>query len=177
MSKTPTDPELADIYRRANGEDVGKAQPITSQRVFAAMRAAMRAAIAESGPANGPEFVVSIYPSGTTTFKTAPTGVVITHTSTGLEVMCDSERSQHRNKEIAMQRLKAMVAEKAAEPQPQADVTMVVDAKALRDVLSALIGPGHYIRELQATRSIAKLTGVKNPIDVLLDQFNAQTKG
>lgn len=54
---------------------------------------------------------------------------------------------------------------------------MVVDAKALRDVLSALIGPGHHIRELQATRSIAKLTGVKNPIDVLLDQFNAQAKG
>lgn len=63
------------------------------------------------------------------------------------------------------------------QPQPQADATVTVDAKALRDILYALTGPGHYIRELQATRSIAKLTGVKNPIDVLLDQFNAQAGG
>lgn len=35
----PTDDELEAIYKRANGEDVGKAQPITTARVFKAMRA------------------------------------------------------------------------------------------------------------------------------------------
>lgn len=33
------DEDLATIYKRANGEDVGKAQPITTARVFKAMRA------------------------------------------------------------------------------------------------------------------------------------------
>ena len=34
-----TDDELTVIYRKANGEDVGKAQPLTTQRIFRAMRA------------------------------------------------------------------------------------------------------------------------------------------
>lgn len=38
-----TDEELGAIYKRANGEDVGKAQPITTARVFKAMRAALAA--------------------------------------------------------------------------------------------------------------------------------------
>lgn len=51
--------------------------------------------------------------------------------------------------------------------------TITVDASALRQVLAALIGPAHLIRELQATRSLHKL-GHPNPIDILLEQFNAQ---
>lgn len=35
-----TDDQLLAIYRKANGEDVGKAQPITTERVLKAMRAA-----------------------------------------------------------------------------------------------------------------------------------------
>lgn len=35
----PTDAELTAIYERANGLAKGKAQPITTQRIFAAMRA------------------------------------------------------------------------------------------------------------------------------------------
>ncbi len=35
-----TDEELSAIYKQANGEDVGKAQPLTTQRIFKAMRAA-----------------------------------------------------------------------------------------------------------------------------------------
>jgi hypothetical protein len=47
------------------------------------------------------------------------------------------------------------------------DVT--VDASALRQVLEALNGPDHYIRELQVTR---RLPGVDNPINKLIEQFN-----
>lgn len=37
----PTDAELTECYKAANGEDVGKAQPLTTQRIFRAMRAAI----------------------------------------------------------------------------------------------------------------------------------------
>ena len=45
-----------------------------------------------------------------------------------------------------------------------------VSAKALHQVLGALTGPPHYIRELQATRN---LPGVENPINTLIDEYNA----
>lgn len=35
-----TDDDLTAIYKQANGEDAGKAQPLTTQRIFKAMRAA-----------------------------------------------------------------------------------------------------------------------------------------
>jgi hypothetical protein len=47
-----------------------------------------------------------------------------------------------------------------------------VDAKALRTVLMALIGPAHHIREIQMTRGVAALTG-DDPIGVLIEDFNA----
>lgn len=50
--------------------------------------------------------------------------------------------------------------------------TVTVDGQALRQVLVALVGQPHHIRELQATRSLHKL-GYPNPIDVLIEQFNA----
>lgn len=40
----PTDEELTTIYKKANGEDVGKAQPLTTQRIFTAMRAMLLSA-------------------------------------------------------------------------------------------------------------------------------------
>lgn len=49
-----------------------------------------------------------------------------------------------------------------------------VTAEALREVLVALNGPGHLIRELQATRNIDDLLGKKNPIDLLLEEFNSE---
>ncbi len=45
-----------------------------------------------------------------------------------------------------------------------------VSADALRQVLQALIGPAHYIRELQVTMG---LPGSTNPIETLLAEFNA----
>lgn len=39
VPRTFTDEELTAIYKRANGEDVGKAKSLTTQRVFRAMRA------------------------------------------------------------------------------------------------------------------------------------------
>lgn len=52
--------------------------------------------------------------------------------------------------------------------------TVTVNAQALRAVLTALNGPGHHIRELQATRSLSKISGVEeNPINILVDEFNA----
>lgn len=47
--------------------------------------------------------------------------------------------------------------------------TVVVSARALKEVLQALIGPPHHIRELQAIRSLGN-----SPIDTLVNQFNGQ---
>jgi len=48
-----------------------------------------------------------------------------------------------------------------------------VDADALRQVLSALNGPGHHIRELQVIRGLPSLGGVSHdPIGTLVKQFN-----
>lgn len=55
--------------------------------------------------------------------------------------------------------------------QPPERQMVSVDAQALRTILQALIGPPHHIRELQATRSIAELTG-DDPIGVLVEDFN-----
>lgn len=49
---------------------------------------------------------------------------------------------------------------------------ITVNTEALRQVLQALNGPDHYIRELQATRDRPPIfTG--NPIDTLINEFNA----
>lgn len=50
--------------------------------------------------------------------------------------------------------------------------TITVNADALYEVLQALVGPGHHIRELQATRSLHKL-GHPNPIDTLIEDYEA----
>lgn len=46
----PTDAELTAIYKAANGEDTGKAQPLTTQRIFRAMRAAIAKWGAQQAP-------------------------------------------------------------------------------------------------------------------------------
>lgn len=48
---------------------------------------------------------------------------------------------------------------------------VTVDANALRQVLQALTGPAHLIREIQMTRSVAALTG-DDPIGLLIDDYN-----
>ncbi len=51
---------------------------------------------------------------------------------------------------------------------------VTVSADALRQVLNALNGPAHYIRELQVTRNISKLPGMNpNPINILVDEYTA----
>jgi hypothetical protein len=55
---------------------------------------------------------------------------------------------------------------------PVGRAQIIVDAVALRQVLEAITGPSHHIRELQATRSLHAL-GHPNPIDTLIDSFNA----
>jgi hypothetical protein len=55
--------------------------------------------------------------------------------------------------------------------------TIPVSADALGQVLSALQGAPHLIRELQATRSIALMgMGSPNPINTLIDDFLAATR-
>ncbi|MBK9497391.1 MAG: hypothetical protein IPO08_23295 [Xanthomonadales bacterium] len=57
--------------------------------------------------------------------------------------------------------------------------TVTVSATALRQILQALVGPPHYIRELQATRDKPPIL-VGNPIDKLIAEYNAaadQQKG
>lgn len=53
--------------------------------------------------------------------------------------------------------------------------TVTVNAKALREVLQALTGPGYLIRELQAIRG-GPAVGLldNNPIDELIRQYNEQ---
>jgi hypothetical protein len=50
-----------------------------------------------------------------------------------------------------------------------------VDANALGQVLRALNGPGHYIRELQVTRDLDNkgLSLERNPINLLIEQYNS----
>ncbi|MFM9928167.1 hypothetical protein VLK31_34715 [Variovorax sp. H27-G14] len=57
-------------------------------------------------------------------------------------------------------------------PTPGAGERVSVNADALRQVLQALVGPGHYIRELQFTRSLHKL-GHPNAINTLLEDYEA----
>jgi uncharacterized membrane protein len=52
--------------------------------------------------------------------------------------------------------------------------TVTVHAESLGRVLQALVGPGHLIRELQATCGIDALTGHENPINRLVREFNEQ---
>lgn len=51
---------------------------------------------------------------------------------------------------------------------------VTVSAEALRQVLMALNGPAHYIRELQVTRG--PLVGDDNPINILVEEYNAAVK-
>lgn len=53
--------------------------------------------------------------------------------------------------------------------------TFTVSAQALARVVGALNGPDHYIRELQAIRSLDRLPGHEpNPINVLTRQIKSQ---
>lgn len=51
---------------------------------------------------------------------------------------------------------------------------VTVSSESLHAVLSALNGPEYLIRELQVTRNIESLTGVMNPINQLIREFNEQ---
>lgn len=54
---------------------------------------------------------------------------------------------------------------------------IAVDARALHDVLSALQGPSHLIRELQAIQGLPPLGGeTHDPIGKLSQQYNAWTE-
>lgn len=58
----------------------------------------------------------------------------------------------------------------AAPAAPEGKV--LVSQAALHAVISALVGPSHHIRELQATRVPAELFK-DNPINILLEELNA----
>lgn len=56
---------------------------------------------------------------------------------------------------------------------------VAVPAVVVNSILRALNGPGHFIRELQATRTIDGLLGddqPRNPINVLVEVWNAHVK-
>lgn len=60
--------------------------------------------------------------------------------------------------------------EPAGDGEPIRERTVTVSAEALHQVLTAIMGPGYLIRELQAT--IGPL--FDNPITKLIEQFNEQ---
>jgi len=47
--------------------------------------------------------------------------------------------------------------------------TVLVSADALKQLLQAINGPSHHIRELQLTRGVNE----SNPINVLISEYNA----
>ena len=49
--------------------------------------------------------------------------------------------------------------------------TVTVNAEALGELLGALTGPAHYVREIQATRG--PIFGEKNCINLLIAEYNA----
>ena len=53
---------------------------------------------------------------------------------------------------------------------------VIVDAEALRQLLTAVQGPGHLIREIQFTTDICAATGMDNPINTLIKEFNEQAE-
>lgn len=53
--------------------------------------------------------------------------------------------------------------------------TVTVEAKALKTVLDALVGPPHLIRELQALYgSKLEMLSSQSPIKALIDQYHDQ---
>ncbi len=59
-------------------------------------------------------------------------------------------------------------------PNPTPMVSVPQDA--LYQVLRALMGPGHLIRELQATMNLPPLAGHANPINVLVQAYNNRSE-
>jgi hypothetical protein len=59
---------------------------------------------------------------------------------------------------------------------PEPVMLVSVNRDALRRVLEALNGPGHLIRELQATRGIEALSDHVNPINELIRSYNEAVK-
>ena len=53
--------------------------------------------------------------------------------------------------------------------------TVTVSARPLRELLEALVGPGHFVREMQVTFGLPEeLTKRKNPLAQLIEEFNEQ---
>lgn len=68
-----------------------------------------------------------------------------------------------------------------SQDQKEADKKIEVDAHALYELLSAVVGPDHLIRELQATQMLDSLgfgsTIHPHPINVLVKQWNEYVVG
>lgn len=50
---------------------------------------------------------------------------------------------------------------------------VTVSAQALSEVLAALLGPAHHIRELQLFACAHPMVSVNNPIKKLVEEYNA----
>jgi len=67
-----------------------------------------------------------------------------------------------------------LVKKKLISEQYKIDGTVIIRAAPLRQLLSALIGPSHYIREIQATMDLP--FNDANPLKQVLNEFNEQMK-
>lgn len=69
------------------------------------------------------DLLVETYSSNWGAFKmNADRGVKITHKPTGIFVHCESERSQHANRKLALQELEAKLAKHALKPEQEPEV-------------------------------------------------------
>lgn len=62
------------------------------------------------------EIAIDLYPEQNSVHVGMPTGVKITHHATGAIVICTSEPSQYRNRQMALAGLQAMLDHKENQP-------------------------------------------------------------
>lgn len=80
---------------------------------------------------------IELYPAGRSNWFAVPNGVQVTHIPSGLSCKCESDRSEHRNRFLALQELQKAVAnwEPPAGPHPD-DIAVDKFAAMMKDKLA-----------------------------------------
>ena len=109
-------------------------------------------------------------PGGQHMQKTS-SAVRITHLATGLVVSCQSERSQHMNKDFAMKILRARLLEKEIERQAEEKARLKgkrIEAGWGNQIRSYVLQPYHMVKDLRTGHETADTDAV---LDGHLDDF------
>lgn len=113
--------------------------------------------------------------------NTTDSAVRITHTPTGIVVQCQSERSQHQNRDRAMKMLKARLYE--AELQRREEAAAEVEASKTdigwgHQIRSYVLQPYQMVKDLRSQVETSDTQGVLNgDIDIFLEAMLAMRAG